>query len=101
MLGNYPKALKLLAFAHEYEKVALESRHRIAPIIRAICSACVSWRGLIASDRMSNAASVSKDPIASLAYIVFKAAEEFREMTTALNQLRQTDFAYLKIIGWG
>ena len=37
----------------------------------------------------------------SPAYIVIKAAEEFRDKTTAPNQLWQTDFTYLKITGWG
>ncbi len=34
------------------------------------------------------------------AYIVIKAAEEFKDKTTAPNQLWQTDFTYLKIVGW-
>ena len=41
------------------------------------------------------------DLIASPAYIVMKAADEFRDKTTAPNQLWQTDFTYLKVIGWG
>ena len=41
------------------------------------------------------------DLIASPAYIVIKAAEEFGDKTTAPNQLWQTDFTYLKITGWG
>jgi putative transposase len=41
------------------------------------------------------------DLIASPAYIVIKAAEEFKDKTTAPNQLWQTDFTYLKIMGWG
>jgi transposase InsO family protein len=41
------------------------------------------------------------DLIASPAYIVMKAADEFKDKTTASNQLWQTDFTYLKVIGWG
>ena len=41
------------------------------------------------------------DLIASPAFIVMKAADEFKDKTTAPNQLWQTDFTYLKVIGWG
>jgi transposase InsO family protein len=41
------------------------------------------------------------DLITSPAYIVIKAANEFKDKTTAINQLWQTDFTYLKITGWG
>src|SRR5690606_9234790 len=41
------------------------------------------------------------DLITSPAFIVMKAADEFREKTTAPNQLWQTDFTYLKVIRWG
>ena len=40
------------------------------------------------------------DLITSPAFIVMKAASEFKDKTTAPNQLWQTDFTYLKIIGW-
>jgi len=41
------------------------------------------------------------DLISSPAFIVMKAASEFRDKTTAINQMWQTDFTYFKIIGWG
>ena len=41
------------------------------------------------------------DLITSPAFIVVKAASEFQDKTTAPNQLWQTDFTYLKVIGWG
>ena len=41
------------------------------------------------------------DLITSPAFIVIKAASEFKDKTTAPNQLWQTDFTYLKVIGWG
>jgi transposase InsO family protein len=41
------------------------------------------------------------DLIASPAFIVMKAADEFKDKTTAPNQLWQTDFTYLKVVGWG
>ena len=43
----------------------------------------------------------SHDLITSPAFIVIKAADEFKDKTTAINQLWQTDFTYFKIIGWG
>jgi transposase InsO family protein len=39
--------------------------------------------------------------IASPAVIVIKASNAFKDKTTAPNQLWQTDFTYLKVIGWG
>ena len=41
------------------------------------------------------------DLIASPAFIVMKAADAFKDKTTASNQLWQTDFTYLKVTGWG
>ena len=41
------------------------------------------------------------DLIASPAFVVVKAADEFKDKTTAPDQLWQTDFTYLKVIGWG
>jgi transposase InsO family protein len=41
------------------------------------------------------------DLITSPAFVVIKAASEFRDKTTAINQIWQTDFTYMKVIGWG
>jgi transposase InsO family protein len=39
--------------------------------------------------------------IASPAFILLKAADHFARPTTAVNELWQTDFTYLRVIGWG
>jgi putative transposase len=39
--------------------------------------------------------------VTSPAFIVIKAADSFKDKTTAPNKLWQTDFTYLKVIGWG
>jgi len=41
------------------------------------------------------------DLITSPAFVVIKAADEFRDKTTAINQMWQTDFTYIKVLGWG
>jgi putative transposase len=41
------------------------------------------------------------DLITSPAFIVMKAASEFTDKTSRPNEMWQTDFTYLKIIGWG
>ena len=41
------------------------------------------------------------DLITSPAFILLKAADHFAQPTTAINQLWQTDFTYLRVIGWG
>ena len=43
----------------------------------------------------------AQDLIASPAFIVMRAADKFSRPTTRVNELWQTDFTYLKVIGWG
>jgi len=43
----------------------------------------------------------ARNLITSPAYITIKAANEFTDKTSAPNQMWQTDFTYLKVIGWG
>ncbi len=43
----------------------------------------------------------AQDLIGTPVFRVMRAADEFRDKTTAVNQLWHTDFTYLKVIGWG
>ena len=43
----------------------------------------------------------SFDLITSPSFIVMSAAEEFRHKTRRVHELWQTDFTYLKVVGWG
>ena len=56
--------------------------------------ACVSQASV---DRLLKA----HDLVTSPAFVVIKAADEFRNKTTAPNPLWHTDFTSLKVIGWG
>ncbi|YBW38410.1 transposase family protein [Nitrobacter sp. TKz-YC01] len=44
---------------------------------------------------------VEEDLITSPAFVVIKAAEEFKDKTMRPNEMWHTDFTYFKIIGWG
>ncbi len=41
------------------------------------------------------------DLLTAPAYVSISASDEFRDKTTRVNELWQTDFTYFKIIGWG
>ena len=43
----------------------------------------------------------AEDLITAPAHVVICAADEFRDKTVRPNELWQTDFTYLKVIGWG
>ena len=53
------------------------------------------------SDRYTIRLLKAHDLITSPAFILMKAADSFAHPTTAPNQLWQTDFTYLRVIGWG
>ncbi len=58
-------------------------------------------RGYFVSEASVYRLLKAHDLITSPAFAVIKAADAFRDKTTAPNQLWQTDFTYLKVIGWG
>jgi putative transposase len=58
-------------------------------------------RGYFVSEASVYRLLKAHDLITSPAFVVIKAADEFRDKTTAPNQMWQTDFTYLKVIGWG
>jgi putative transposase len=58
-------------------------------------------RGYFVSEASVYRLLKAHDLITSPAFIVIKAADAFHDKTTAPNQLWQTDFTYLKVIGWG
>jgi len=58
-------------------------------------------RGYFVSEATVYRLLKAHDLITSPAFIVMKAASEFTDKTTAPNEMWQTDFTYLKIIGWG
>lgn len=58
-------------------------------------------RGYFVSEASVYRLLKAHDLITSPAFVVIKAAEEFRDKTTRTNQMWQTDFTYLKVIGWG
>lgn len=43
----------------------------------------------------------AEDLITAPAHVIIRAADEFRDKTIRPNELWQTDFTYLKVIGWG
>ena len=58
-------------------------------------------RGYFVSESSVYRLLKAHDLITSPAFILMKAADKFQHPTTAPNQLWQTDFTYLKVIGWG
>ena len=94
---------------HVWNRIPDEVRHKVIQL--ALKETELSPRELAVTftDRESyfvSEASVYRvlkahDLITSPAFIVIKAASEFKDKTTAINQLWQTDFTYLKVLGWG
>ncbi len=75
------------------------ARPQLSP--RELAVTFTDERGYFVSEASVYRILKAHDLITSPAFIVMKAADEFRDKTTAPNQLWQTDFTYLKVIGWG
>jgi putative transposase len=81
----------VVAFALEHEKLtARELAVRYTDEKRYFVSESSAYRILKAANL-----------IAAPAHVVIRAADEFRDKTTRPDELWQTDFTYLKVIGWG
>lgn len=68
---------------------------------REVATRFTDTKGYFVSEASVYRLLKAHDLITSPAYIVIKASDEFKDKTTAPNQLWQTDFTYLKVIGWG
>lgn len=79
-------------------ELALE-RPELSP--RELAVTFTDERGSFVSEASVYRLLKAHDLITSPAFVVMKAADEFKDKTTAPNQLWQTDFTYLKVIGWG
>jgi putative transposase len=83
---------------HQIVELALE-RPELSP--RELAVAFTDAKGCFVSEASVYRLLKAHDLITSPAFVVIKAADAFKDQTTAPNQLWQTDFTYLKVIGWG
>lgn len=68
---------------------------------RALAVRFTEERGYFVSEATAYRILKSHNLLTSPAWIVMKAKDKFDKPTTAINQLWQTDFTYLKVTGWG
>ncbi len=95
--------------ARVWNRIADDVRHRLITLAlnrselspRELAVTFTDTEGYFVSESSVYRLLKAHDLITSPAFIVMKAASEFKDKTTAINQLWQTDFTYLKIIGWG
>ena len=83
-----------------FKAVASRRRSFTSPDVAARAVSPASQR-LPASEASVYRLLKAHDLITSPTYVMIKAANEFKDKTTAINQLWQTDFTYLKITSWG
>jgi len=68
---------------------------------RELATAFTDQHGYFISESTVYRLLKARNLITSPAFILMQAADRFSQPTTAINQLWQTDFTYLKVIGWG
>jgi putative transposase len=68
---------------------------------RELATAFVDQRQYFVSEASVYRLLKARGLITSPAFILLKAADHFAQPTTAVNELSQTDFTYLRVIGWG
>ena len=83
------------------ERIIKLAREKSALSPRELAARFTDTEGYFVSEASVYRLLKAHDLIASPAFIVMKAADEFKDKTTAPNQLWQTDFTYLKVVGWG
>jgi len=79
-------------------ELALE-RSELSP--RELAVTFTDTKGYFVSEASVYRLLKAHDLITSPAYVVIKAANEFKDKTVRPNEMWQTDFTYFKIIGWG
>jgi len=68
---------------------------------RELATRFIDTKGYFISEASVYRLLKAHDLITSPAFVVVKAADAFKDKTVRPNQLWQTDFTYLKVIGWG
>ena len=68
---------------------------------RELAARFIDTEGYFVSEASVYRLLKAHDPITSPAFVVIEAADAFKDKTVRPNQLWQTDFTYLKVIGWG
>jgi putative transposase len=101
-LGSAPNSLAVsCGNAAEQASVGTSVSQESALSPRELAVRFTDTEGYFVSEASVYRLLKAHDLIASPAFIVMKAADEFKDKTTAPNQLWQTDFTYLKVVGWG
>ena len=68
---------------------------------RELATRFIDTAGYFVSEASVYRLRKAHDLLTSPAFVVIKAADAFKDKTVRPNQLWQTDFTYLKVIGWG